>query len=287
MVAKSIEEVLMPNGARHAIGAVTGLVMTPVLAAGLLFGIGRLAGGFAQLRLNGGDRWAGAGAILLVAVLLGVLTGSRTSPLASLVPGIVFTGIGALWVIDPSLAARTMARKLPDGLDRGCSVAGPYGVLLLAGVFLLVASLPPSRWASRRPRPAGGPASGQGGPIPPYGQGVPAPPYGQAVTPQPHDPRSHDPYPQLPAPQAPPPQWEAGRGAVPAQRPSPEQLPGPFGAAPFEPGPSAPPAASSPPPPTTPQPRPEPRGRGADGDEDEAGGWTQTYGTPGRAKDEG
>jgi hypothetical protein len=287
----------MQNGARHAIGVLTGLVTTPVLAAGLLFGASRLTRVFTGLRLDGPDRWVGTGAILAVAVLLGVLAGSRMSPLASLIPGLVFGTAGALWVIDPRLAMRTMGEKLPAGLDRGHLIAGPSGVLLLVGVFLLVASLSPSRWAARRPHPAGEPPSGRGGPIPPYGQGAPP----EAVTPRSHDPRS-----RIPAPQAPPAQWEAGHGAgpgqgavpghaavpghgagpghgaVPAQRSSPEQLPGPFGAAPFEPGPSAPPAASSPPP--LPSSRPERPAR--DGDEDEAGGWTQMYGTRGPAKDE-
>lgn len=188
----------MPNGARHAIGVVAGLVLTPVLAAGLMLGTDRFARTFTALRPGGPDRWVGGGVLLVVAVLLGVLAGSRTSPLASLIPGLVYAGTGGLWVIAPTFAGQHTAGRLPGTLDRGYTVIGPYGVLLLIGVLLLVASLSPSRWAPRPARRAGEPA--------PQPHDGPVPPYGQSEW----------------QPQAPPPQRHPGQAPVPAQRPSPE-----------------------------------------------------------------
>uniref|UniRef100_UPI0010417FEF hypothetical protein n=1 Tax=Actinomadura roseirufa TaxID=2094049 RepID=UPI0010417FEF len=149
----------MSNGARHAIGVVIGLIVTPVIAGCLLYATNRLARYFLRYYAHGNDRWTAAALLLAAAVVIGLVTGTRVSPLASLVPGAVFAAAGALWVVAPRWSIEHTARKLPDDLDRGYQYLGPYGMLLVLGVALLVASAAPSRWraATRAPRHGGPP----------------------------------------------------------------------------------------------------------------------------------
>ena len=102
----------MSNGARHGLGVVIGLVLTPIIAACLLYAESRLrvvmALGFARFRdYHGEHLWIGAGVLLLVAILLGLLTGSRLSPVASLIPGVAFTIVGIIWFVSPPGRCRT------------------------------------------------------------------------------------------------------------------------------------------------------------------------------------
>jgi hypothetical protein len=248
----------MSNGGRHAIGAVAGLVATPLMVVALAFGFerfGRFWSYGAFMGPGGSERWYAAPAVLFVAVVLGLLAGTRISPLASLIPGVIYTVVGLVWVFAPRFSAEHFMDAGPDSLRRGASFMGPYGLFLLMGVFLLVASLPRSRWAAVAPRrwaDAGGPRPHEfGGMAPPYGQ-VPGP--GQA--PGPHG-----------RPPGPPP-------GMPGQPQAPYQQPGP-GAPP----PAYSPPAYAPPPPAGPEQRPAERKDEAGGDE--AGGWTQMYGSGG------
>ncbi|MBC6458141.1 hypothetical protein [Actinomadura sp. HBU206391] len=273
----------MSNGARHTIGAVVGLIATPLLAVALFFGAERSLRFFRYYALDDASRWTGGAAILFAAVVLGLVAGSRVSPLASLIPGAVYFTVGALWVLAPRFTLEHTSRKLPDTLDRGYSVFGSYGMILLLGGLLVAASLPPSRWAARTPRPAPRPGGG-----PPYEFGGMAPPYGQVPgAGRPSGP-GQSPHPGQPSGMNQPP---PGMGQPGTSGPSgpPERSAG-QSPAPYPPGPGAPPPAYSPPaysPPPPPHSEQRPPARKS---EDEGGGdagsWTQMYGTGGSGKDD-
>ncbi|MGI8328730.1 hypothetical protein ACRYCC_02125 [Actinomadura scrupuli] len=144
----------MPNGLRHVLGLIAGLVLAPAVAVGLFYGTERMVRAFQVYFFHSGAQWVPLAVLTAVGVTLGVLAGSRISPLASLVPGLLFAAVGGLWALTPTWMARHTARELPDSLDRGYQVVGPYGVMLVLGLLLLVASLPPSRWRAREPRHA-------------------------------------------------------------------------------------------------------------------------------------
>jgi hypothetical protein len=254
----------MANGARHGLGVVIGLVLTPIIAACLMYGTNKLrlvmTFGYARFRgYHGEELWIGTGVILLVAILLGLLAGSRLSPVASLIPGAALTAVGVIWFASPTWAVQHSGRDLLSrDMSYGYTTLGSMGIFFLLGVLLLVASLPPSRWKSRAaagaaPRFAGPPPAPMG---PPPMPGAPAPmgaaPMGAAP---------------MGAPQPPPSQSPSWQGA-----PQPQ-----FGA------PPARPAASNPPPlpPASPTPPAQERKREPSiegGDDDEPGEWTRMYG---------
>ncbi|MEU5995274.1 hypothetical protein ABZ806_40385 [Spirillospora sp. NPDC047418] len=250
----------MSNGARHGLGVVAGLVLTPIIAACLFYGTNRLrmvmAFGYSRFRnYHGEELWIGAGLVLLAAILLGLLVGSRLSPVASLIPGAAFTLVGVVWFVSPTWAIRHPGRDvLPRDMSLGYTTLASIGVFFMLGVMLLVASLPPSRWKARARTdvaPRFGPPPAPMGP-PPM-PGAPAP-MGAAP---------------MGAPQPPPAQSPSWQGA-----PQPQQQPQ-FG---------APPASSNPPPlpPASPTPpaqekKREPSIEGGS-DDDEPGEWTRMYG---------
>ncbi|MBE1533762.1 hypothetical protein [Actinomadura algeriensis] len=219
----------MSNGARHAIGLVIGLVAAPLIAAGLLYGLyqmGRSAGRVAATFGGdaGSERWIGAALLLGTAVLLALAVAPRVSPLASLIPGVLCTALGGVWIVDPGWVLRqdVLHDLLPEQLEMPyIGVAGPYGVFLLLGLLLLVASLMPGRWTGRAaaPQPMGPPPA----PMP----GGPAGPPPQAPgRPEPFSPSFSRPPAQSGPPQAPPAPPAAERpdapssGAVPFGRES-------------------------------------------------------------------
>ncbi|TDC96157.1 hypothetical protein [Actinomadura sp. 7K507] len=252
----------MSSGARHGIGALIGVVVTPIIAACLMYGTYRLGRSVTTLRFEGADRWLGAAALLAAAVLIGLVAGSRISPLASLIPGAVYSLSGALWVVSPRWSFQNTASELPSELSRGYMVIGPYGVFLVIGVALLLASLAPSRWRSLRGAGAaprfGGPPPAPMGPPPMHGAQQPM--------------GAHQPPQAPPGPgQSPPWQGAPQYGQPPAQ-------PGAANPPPLPSGPPAAPAAPAAPAPAQPaddRPESSPR-RGPD--EDNPGEWTQMYG---------
>lgn len=244
----------MSNGARHGLGVLIGLVLTPVTALCLLYGGSRLrmiyVYSFARFQgYHGKELWITIAVFLAATVLLGLAAGSRLSPVASLVPGAVYTVIGVIWFVSPRWAlSHPGAGVLPRDLDRGYAMLGPSGVFFLLGVLLLVASLAPSRWKARA---VAGAAPVFGGP-PPAPMGPP-------------------PMPGAPAPMGAP-------QAPPAQSPSWQGAPQ-YGA------PPAPPAASNPPPLPAGSPAPPSRGESkpepsidSGPDDDGPGEWTRVYG---------
>ncbi|SDL12101.1 hypothetical protein [Nonomuraea jiangxiensis] len=137
----------MGNGVRHTLGAVGGVLATLLIAAGFLYNsIAAVAG---------------------VAILVGVLAGSRVSPLTSLLPGLAFAG----------LAGAALARTALGGDERlwydlvPTEYLARYSALvhtwsLVIGCVLLAASVFPSRWRKSRPGP----------PPPPEEEETPGPP---------------------------------------------------------------------------------------------------------------
>ncbi|MGK5551272.1 hypothetical protein ACSNOI_06625 [Actinomadura kijaniata] len=143
----------MSNGARHGLGAVVGLIATPVLAGTLTLGLDRAVRSTRAFELTGAERYLGAALLVVAAALVGLLAGSRLSPLASLVPGLAFALHGLGWVLAPRTMFDISDSLVPEFLARGYRFMEPLGVGLLLGVALVVASLPPSRWRGRQAVP--------------------------------------------------------------------------------------------------------------------------------------
>ncbi|TDC68798.1 hypothetical protein E1200_10610 [Actinomadura sp. GC306] len=244
----------MSNGARHGLGVLVGLVVTPIIALCMMYGVDRLGRTMRVYLFSGNDKYLGAAVLLVAALLLGLVVGSRVSPLASLIPGAGYTAIGLVWLLAPRWAFEHAGRDiLPREMWGGYATLAPLGIFLLIGVVLLVASLAPSRWKAARP------AAGYGAPPAPMG-----PPM--------HGAPAHMGPP--PAPQYGQPQWQGAPqyGQPPAQ-------PGPGNPPPL---PSAPPAAPSTPPapPADDKPASAPQSGSDrnDPDDDEPGEWTKVYG---------
>ncbi|MFI0357732.1 hypothetical protein [Actinomadura sp. 9N407] len=253
----------MSGGARHGIGVAIGLIVTPIIALCLFYGSERA---MLFVRTYGGQNWSerlvSLVLLLIAAVLLGLVMGSRVSPLASIVPGVVFTVLGLLWIVATSFTLRHVSGVLPREIDRGFMTVGAYGGLLIIGVALLVASVAPSRWRSARRAPRPAPQyMGPGGPGGPVGPGAP---FQQGAMQQPQQPQQ--PYGSQP----------------PQQQQQQQQQPG---AAPWAP-PSAPPEAG--PAPGAPgygsgaeqpqQPSPGPSAGSSAPRDEQPGEWTQMYG---------
>ncbi|GLU49600.1 hypothetical protein [Nocardiopsis ansamitocini] len=138
----------MSNALRHAIGGVAGLVATPLIVAGTGWGSMQLAQVLTRFSLDLAVTLPGLLALATTGLLIGLLAGSRLSPLGSLVPGVVLT----VWGVCAFLPMTSMLflRLLP--LEYSYAVIF-YPVL---GVLLVGASLTPSRWraVSSAPAPA-------------------------------------------------------------------------------------------------------------------------------------
>ncbi|REE98369.1 hypothetical protein [Thermomonospora umbrina] len=246
----------MSNGARHALGGVVGLILTPVIGGLLVFGVERLSR--VVIRAEFSDRWIAAAALTAAAIAVGALAGSRVSPLGSAIPGALLALVNLPWLLSPRWSFENLAHRGGD-LGRGYEIASAYGLLGIVGVALLVASLPPSRWRSTAP--SGAP------PRPPY-----APP-----PPPPHAPQN-----------APGGQW--GSHQPPGRQPGGSPAPPPYDPGPPPPGAGRPPQGEAVPGqiggPPAPGPGPQqPHGPGHGSgpgtggpDDEEPGEWTRMYG---------
>ncbi|MDA0565950.1 hypothetical protein LG943_16750 [Streptomonospora sp. S1-112] len=144
----------MSNALRHVLGLLIGLLLAPVLAFGLAWAPRWPAEAGLDpglLRVPGAPEWAvPVGVLLFLALLLGLLMGSRISPLAALVAGLALAALGALRTAAPPEALPRSGDLLtPDSPDTWFAW-GP--VLLLAGAALVFSALWPSRWRGRRRR---------------------------------------------------------------------------------------------------------------------------------------
>ncbi|MEU0565694.1 hypothetical protein ABZ297_09910 [Nonomuraea sp. NPDC005983] len=137
----------MTNGARHALGVLAGLLFPPLIAAGLMFGIGDTTTQYQQFVVS----WLGLAVVALSAILLAFLLGSRVSPIASLMGGLAYTALGLVpWIEMQGV------RVLPDDFIGGSLRVGFQtllysGTFFLLGVAMLVVSAFPSRWRGARP----------------------------------------------------------------------------------------------------------------------------------------
>ncbi|MEU1391447.1 MULTISPECIES: hypothetical protein [unclassified Nonomuraea] len=132
----------MGNGARHFAGAAVGVAAIPLIAAGLLYG--------ARATTSVLD-WTTTAALAGTAVLIGVLAGSRISPVASLLPGLAFTALAGATVVRAATGGdRRMGFDLvpADYLDAYAALLNTWSLVI--GGILLTASVFPSRWRARR-----------------------------------------------------------------------------------------------------------------------------------------
>lgn len=138
----------MSNGARHAIGAVCGIVGIPAIFMLLGFGTAQMFKA-REIALENfaappsAEVLTGLGPLLAAAIVIGILTSSRLSPLASLLPGIAFLALGIALAFGSSLALDA-TYALP--FESALTTLGTMGVPMLIGAILLVGSVFPSRW---------------------------------------------------------------------------------------------------------------------------------------------
>ncbi|MEV0998031.1 hypothetical protein [Nonomuraea sp. NPDC050202] len=134
----------MSNGARHALGVVAGLLLPPLVAAGLWYGVGDLT---LQAQQSFRISWVAVGVLAATAIVLAFLAGSRLSPVASLLGGLAFTALGVMPFVETFTGARLLpVDLLPGAFRNGFTTSAYSGLLVVVGVTLLVASLFPSRW---------------------------------------------------------------------------------------------------------------------------------------------
>ncbi|MGW2145698.1 hypothetical protein ACWCOT_15425 [Nonomuraea bangladeshensis] len=155
----------MRSGVRHLLGAGAGLLATPLVAAGFAYG---------HVQLRVAPDWLPLAAFAGAALLVGVLSGSRLSPLASLLPGLALTGLAAAelarldlsWLRAPGmyLAGGQVLSAYLAAVEQLVSFGAPA-----AGCVLLAASAFPSRWRAR-------PAVPEAPPPPQPEEETPAPP---------------------------------------------------------------------------------------------------------------
>jgi len=131
-----------------------------IIGAPVLFTV--LTGGVA-LAGRGGDVFAtraSFAALGVAALVTVVLAAPRVSPIASLVSGLLLTGVASLLVVPGAQPGPWMRRYLPPtDITFGHGTALPFdqvavmvlstGAFALVGAILVLASLAPSRWRSR------------------------------------------------------------------------------------------------------------------------------------------
>ncbi|MFC4111559.1 hypothetical protein [Nonomuraea zeae] len=133
------------------IGAGVGVLAVPLIGTGLAVGDIERFYPAPQVSVDWIAMAAYAGALMLI----GVLAGSRVSPVASLLPGLVFAGLGGAVGVsmvmynDPRLWRELVP---PDYLLYYEPFL--YRWTLVIGLVLLVASVFPSRWRARPARSA-------------------------------------------------------------------------------------------------------------------------------------
>ncbi|MGI5289213.1 hypothetical protein ACQEVF_38550 [Nonomuraea polychroma] len=146
----------MSNGARHVLGVVAGLLLTPLIAAGLWYGVGELSRTAAQAAQIS---WPGVGVLVAAGIVLAFVAGSRLSPVASLLGGLSFTAVGLLPLLATMGVPLVLPENLlPDLLETGYNTIAYTGLQLVLGVVLLMVSFFPSRWRSIAEPPVYSPA---------------------------------------------------------------------------------------------------------------------------------
>ncbi|HEY3682552.1 MAG TPA: hypothetical protein VGL93_05910 [Streptosporangiaceae bacterium] len=230
----------MGTGTRHLLGAITGVVAIPVVAAVTVGGLGYIQNAYNTYLTRPASLYLAAGLIVVAGVLVALLVGTRISPLASLLPGVAYIALGAVGVVLPETIAKALRAVLPMTLHITSSgMTVPFGQaavetvwgggFLLLGVILLVASIAPSRWRAKPRAVAPGTHRMDAGP----GPDEPWPPQ----PPSPSDPANHRATPPLPGDAAahgyPPPEYPYGPSSGPQPPYAPNSGPqAPYGEAP-------------------------------------------------------
>ncbi|UBU10102.1 hypothetical protein [Nonomuraea gerenzanensis] len=123
---------------------VAGLLLPPLVAAGLWFGVGEFT---LRSQQTFQISWVAVGVLAATAVVLGFLAGSRLSPVASLLGGLALTAVGVMPFVELYTGVRLLpVDLLPGALRSGFNTSAYSGLLVVIGLTLLVASLFPSRW---------------------------------------------------------------------------------------------------------------------------------------------
>lgn len=157
----------MSNGFRHFLGVLAGLILPPVLAGLLLFGVEGLPRIGASVRPE-----AAAGTIEVftrfalvasAAVLFAFLAGSRLSPIAALLGGLAFTTAGATWMVLPQQTEAVIRGFPVGGMEASLQALVYHGVFLFIGVALLFSAFLPSRWRAKNSGTAAASAGQQAG----------------------------------------------------------------------------------------------------------------------------
>ncbi|SDM19705.1 hypothetical protein [Nonomuraea jiangxiensis] len=140
----------MSNAARHVLGVVAGLLIPPLVLAGLCYGVGEYQ---SQRSAAFQFSWLGLGVIVVTAIVLAFLAGSRLSPIASLLGGLAFTALGILPLLE-ILGTQLLPDNgwMPAPVLIGFQTVAYSGWLLFIGVALLMVSMFPSRWRGRGDR---------------------------------------------------------------------------------------------------------------------------------------
>lgn len=160
----------MSNSVRHVLGLVAGVLLPPLAVLALMYGVGEVTLSYQRSLQLSAPGFAG---LVVAAVLLAFLLGSRLSPVASLLGGLACTVVGFVPLLELS-GVRVMPDEVFTGvLGLGFRTLLYTWMMLVLGVALLVASAFPSRWRAARP-PVVTPGHGYGaphGPAPGYRSG--------------------------------------------------------------------------------------------------------------------
>ncbi|MCF6473956.1 hypothetical protein FAF44_37070 [Nonomuraea sp. MG754425] len=123
---------------------VAGLLLPPLVAAGLWYGVGDLT---LRAQQSFQISWVAVGVLAVTAILLAFLTGSRLSPVASLFGGLAFAAAGVLPFVETQTGLRLLPLDLlPPVVRTGFTSVAYTGLQAVLGVTLLVVSLFPTRW---------------------------------------------------------------------------------------------------------------------------------------------
>jgi hypothetical protein len=155
----------MNNAARHGIGALIGVVATPLIAGCLAYSIDdvRISASLAlAAKANGlpaenapGEDWAALGILLAGAAVIGLVVNARLSPLASLVPGVLLSGLGLAWFMETTwMLENSTPEFVPEDFFLGYTNMAANGTFTIIGIALLVASVLPGRRRGTRPETA-------------------------------------------------------------------------------------------------------------------------------------
>jgi len=155
----------MNNAARHGLGALIGVVATPLIGGCLAYGVIKVRMSVSvvlDLEANGvpaadapGEDWTALAVLLAGAAVIGLVVHARLSPLASLVPGAIFSALGLAWFTEPTwMFMHSTPKIVPVDFGLGYANMGAGGTFMIIGIALLVASAPPGRWRGTRPETA-------------------------------------------------------------------------------------------------------------------------------------